>query len=298
MNSLAKKLQDIEKEVSEGRGFVILRKLPLHLTDDPLDALTIKLGILCYLGNATPHAGYITAHVRRAMETRDPTNQQPKAHIRYAMRKDCLGYHTDIGGDILSLLCIRKAKEGGISSICSILAIHNELIRRGRVDVLKTLADPSWSWDVSHAHPKGESAFDESNKDEKCFQIPLFMYDKGYFSAIYTWLLENTPVTPEQAEALKVFEEIAQSDKFTFQFFLESGDCLFANNLTTMHGRSEFEDTAEEPRHLLRTWIEFDATKNRPLPEHMVFLRQKSSMLRKPSLEHELRSGSSKFFSF
>lgn len=34
--------------------------------------------------------------------------------------------------DVVALLCIKQAKEGGDSKVASAVAVHNELIRRGR----------------------------------------------------------------------------------------------------------------------------------------------------------------------
>jgi hypothetical protein len=41
---------------------------------------------------------------------------------------------------VLGLLCIRQAKEGGESAFCSALAVYNEMLRRGRLDLVAVLA--------------------------------------------------------------------------------------------------------------------------------------------------------------
>lgn len=44
-----------------------------------------------------------------------------------------LEFHSDQGAtDLISLLSINKAKSGGESKLASAIAIHNELLRRGR----------------------------------------------------------------------------------------------------------------------------------------------------------------------
>lgn len=305
LNHLAKKLEEVETEVRLGRGIVVLRGVPLDLTNEDMDILTMNLGLSCYLGRAAPLTGSLTTQVRRAMidraaEDRSDTNAAPDAatpHLLNSLKNILTGYHTDVGGDILSLLCIRKGEVGGISSLCSVFAVHNELIKRGRMDVLKTLLEPEWCWDMSIFHSQGASAFSETNKEERFVRRPILTYNDGFLSCVYTWLLRKEgaePLTPEQTEALRVVEEIAQSKEFCLQFYLEPGDLSLMNNHTIIHARSHFEDTPENPRHLVRTWIEFDASKNRSLPDHVISLRENNPVLKRPSV-NELRSGSSKF---
>lgn len=49
------------------------------------------------------------------------------------------GYHTD-NSDTVGLLCLHDAEEGGVTTWTSSLAVHNELLRRGRADLVKVRA--------------------------------------------------------------------------------------------------------------------------------------------------------------
>jgi hypothetical protein len=48
--------------------------------------------------------------------------------------------HNDSCADVLGLLCIRQAAEGGESAFASALSVYNEMLRRGRLDLVAVLA--------------------------------------------------------------------------------------------------------------------------------------------------------------
>ena len=54
------------------------------------------------------------------------------------------GTHTSAAG----LLCLKTAKAGGESSWSSSVAVHNELLRLGRPDLVEALSGP---WCASHS---------------------------------------------------------------------------------------------------------------------------------------------------
>jgi hypothetical protein len=65
------------------------------------------------------------------------------------------------------LLCINQAKEGGFSSFASTLAVHNELLRRKRKDLVECLAGPGWYRDRSRYQDLPEGA-------NPLWQMPVF----------------------------------------------------------------------------------------------------------------------------
>ena len=56
-------------------------------------------------------------------------------------------WHTDAQADVLGLLCMSQGVSGGMSGWTSALAVHNELLRRGRGDLVACLAGPGWGRD-------------------------------------------------------------------------------------------------------------------------------------------------------
>lgn len=60
--------------------------------------------------------------------------------------------------DIIGLLCLHRALEGGESDIVSSHHLYN-LLRKERPDVLKTLAEPNWYFDRKGEVSQGEKPY-------------------------------------------------------------------------------------------------------------------------------------------
>lgn len=58
------------------------------------------------------------------------------------------GVHTD-NSDIVGLLCIRDAMEGGLSNWASSVSIHNALLRMGREDLVEAMTTGAF-WIPAH----------------------------------------------------------------------------------------------------------------------------------------------------
>jgi hypothetical protein len=133
--SLGLRLRRILDETLNGRGFVLIRGLSLDgLT--PFEAGIAFLGIGVRLGplrmqNARGHLlGHVTDLGR--------SSQDPNTRIYQTRERQT--HHTD-SCDVVSLLCLRPAKSGGLSSLVSSTTIFNEIHRR-RPDLAKVLLEP------------------------------------------------------------------------------------------------------------------------------------------------------------
>jgi hypothetical protein len=70
--------------------------------------------------------------------------------------------------------------------------------------------------------------------------------------------MEHLPdMTPAQAEALDLIDELCTRPEFQLTMMFEPGDVQFLNNHLMLHMRTEFEDYAEpeKRRHLMRLWL-------------------------------------------
>jgi len=164
-----------------------------------------------------------------------------------------LTYHTD-SCDVVGLMVLRTAREGGMSMIASSTAIHNEMART-RPDLLEILTQPFyWSWQGQE--PAGDLPY---------YQQPLFTRHNGRVSFRYvrTHLrsaqrFEAVPrLTAAQEEALDHLDDLARSPAFHLEFMFQPGDIQLLNNHECLHSRTAFQDFAEEDRkrHLLRMWL-------------------------------------------
>ena len=65
------------------------------------------------------------------------------------------------------LLCLQKAHKGGLSSWTSSLQVVNEMLRRGRKDLVEELAGPNWYLDRKGEVPHGQKPY---------FRLPILNY--------------------------------------------------------------------------------------------------------------------------
>jgi hypothetical protein len=256
--TLGPRLRRLLNEVLNGRGFVLIKALPVERWTKRKAAIAF-LGIGSHLGNLRMQnaAGHLLGHVRDLGQS----SQDPNTRIYQTRERQT--HHTD-SCDVVSLLCLRTAKSGGLSSLVSSTTIFNEM-RRRRPDLLKVLLNPI------ETDRRGEVP--EAGKPY--FSIPVFNWHEGLLSAIYQrQYIESArrfqgvrPLSPAQIEALDLFDELANDGTLNLTMELQPGDIQLVHNHTILHDRTAFEDfdDPERRRHLLRLWV---APPNaRPLPE-------------------------------
>ncbi|HXD32520.1 MAG TPA: TauD/TfdA family dioxygenase [Pyrinomonadaceae bacterium] len=256
--TLGPRLQRLLDQVLNGRGFVLIRALPIQRWTRREAAIAF-LGIGVHLGSLRMQnaAGHLLGHVRDLGRS----SEDPETRIYQTRERQT--FHTD-SCDVVGLLCLQVAKAGGLSSLVSSTTMFNEM-RRRRPDLLQVLLDPIET-DRRGEVPEGEKPY---------FSIPVFNWHQNLLSAIYQrQYIESArrfpgvgPLSQVQLEALGLFDELANDPELNLQMELHPGDMQFVHNHTILHDRTAFEDfpEPERKRHLLRLWL---APRNaRPLPK-------------------------------
>jgi hypothetical protein len=256
--TLGPRLHAALNEVLKGRGFVLIRALPVERWTKRKSAIAF-LGIGAHLGSLRSQnaAGHLLGHVTDLGRS----SVDPNARIYQTRERQT--HHTD-SCDVVGLLCLRPAKSGGLSSLVSSTTIFNEM-RRRRPDLLEALLQPIET-DHRGEVPEGCKPY---------FSIPVFNWHAGLISAIYQrQYIESArrfpdvpPLTPLQTEALDLLDSLANDPKLQLMMDLQPGDIQLVHNHTILHDRTAFEDwpESERKRHLLRLWVAPPAA--RPLPE-------------------------------
>jgi hypothetical protein len=255
--TLKRRLSRILEEVLEGRGFVLLRGLPVERWGRRLSAIAF-LGLGQHWGNLRPQNkhGHRLGHVKdMGLRSQDP-------NVRIYQTKERQNYHTD-SCDVVGLLCLHPARSGGQSSLVSSVTMFNEM-RQRRPDLGRVLFERIET-DRRGEVPAGQKPF---------YCIPVFNWYAGLLSTVYQRSYiesarrfpEVRPLTPEQIEALDLFDELANDPALHFCMELQAGDVQLVHNHTLLHDRTAFEDwpEPERKRHLLRLWLAPE--KARPLP--------------------------------
>jgi hypothetical protein len=168
-------------------------------------------------------------------------------------------FHVD-DCDIVGLICIARAIEGGESDICSTHHVWNTL-QKERPDVAETLTKPIWYFDR-----KGEV----SEGEEEWIRTSVFYLERGENGRVWAkWdpyfvtslkRFSDSGLIPalsgQQQEALKVLEETCHN--LRLHMILEIGDIQFlASGNHVFHARTAYKDhlPPKPRRHLMRLWL-------------------------------------------
>ncbi len=242
-------LDRLRAEVLDGRGFVLLRGVPVE--DRPIaESAAVYWGIGSYFGSARSQnaKGHLLGHVYDlgGRSATDPT-------IRSYATSERQNFHID-RCDVVALLCLRRAKSGGQSAIVSSMTVHNVMAER-RPDLLERLYRP-FPVDRRGEVPEGKAPF---------YQAPVFNEYAGKVSVLYSRLHigssqrfpEARRLTQEDIEALDMLAELAGDPELRLDMNFMPGDIQFLHNHTILHARTGYEDwpEAERKRHLLRLWL-------------------------------------------
>lgn len=241
---LAEALAPLYAEVRDGRGFVVIRGIPIDRYDlDGIKLLTWALGSCFGEAQSQSNLG------DRIGEVTDVTALDPHARGYRSARE--LKLHTDIC-DMISLLSVRRARVGGQSALASAYTVHN-LFMRERPDLLARL------YEGYFYHRRGEEGPGEAPVTPH--KVPVFSAAEGALSLRFVRpymeyaLKQEGRSDPELVEAFDLLERFAAQTRFAFD--LDPGEALLFSNLTVLHARTAFEDWPEPERRrlLLRLWL-------------------------------------------
>jgi hypothetical protein len=248
----------LKETLIDGIGFEVIRGLPVA-NYSPQMAAAIFCGIGAHLGSARSQnaAGHVLGHVRDVGA--DANN--PNTRIYQTAERQT--FHTD-SADVVGLLCIREAMQGGESLLVSTATIYNEM-RRLRPDLAGLLFDPI-ATDRRGEVPEGQKPF---------LEIPVLNWHAGFLTGFYqrqyidsAQRFPDAPrLTPAHVEALDLFDTLANDPRLHFGMQLQPGDMQFVYNHALLHDRTAFRDWpgVGQKRHLLRLWLCMAG--DRPLPD-------------------------------
>jgi hypothetical protein len=233
-------MDGVRREIMEGHGAVILSGFD-PASHDQEDYERLYWGLGTHLGVAAIQSGKgdLIGYV-----------QKTDAAVSRGYISDMeLRPHTDFH-EILSLASVRRSVTGGVSGIASGPAIHNAILAE-RPELLAPLYEGFY-----YALPGGPDLPVTSEK------MPVFSCVDGKISCMSSrvFMAEASrrlgiALPPDLVEALDYFNRLAVRDDILVQFMLEPGEMLFWHNWTNLHSRTEFRDSPEQKRLLLRLWL-------------------------------------------
>ncbi|KAJ5340419.1 hypothetical protein N7541_009543 [Penicillium brevicompactum] len=265
--NLSVRLEELRKDLIDGKGFFLFRGLPVREWDLQKCA-TAYMGLGTYLGYFVSQngRGHVLGHVKDLGE--DPTKTDRVRIYRTNARQY---FHTD-GADFVGLLCIAKSLSGGESDIASTHHVFNTL-QESHPDVAQTLCEPNWYFDRKGEVSEGEEEWirgsifylenDRSDSPPRVYAkfdpmnvTSLARFNSGPNARI-------PPLSEKQKYALDVFEKTCA--ELSLHMILAPGDIQFLSNAQVFHARTAYTDhppgAVDEDglparrRHLMRLWL-------------------------------------------
>lgn len=231
--------------IKSGPGLLILRGFPVDKYDaDAMQWLYWGIGTHFGIGCSQSADGDYLGHVANV----------EKQSRGYTTSRE-LSLHTD-SAEIVGLLCVRDAKEGGLSLYASSLKVH-QIIEREHPEYLAVLERGFF------CDRRGEEA--PGDDPVTPYRVPVFSEMNGVLSCRYVRgvidkgaAARGIELTELERTALACFEEVAQRDDVRFEVMLRPGEASFIDNYRILHARTAFVDRAEPARKRLmyRLWLE------------------------------------------
>ena len=250
--ALAGRLAPLLDQVENGRGFMVIRGLPVDRYDRPLIE-TIYWGLGCHFGMPISQ----NARGQRLAEVKDRGHNYTETNARGYTTRAKLLPHVDTS-DMTALLCLNPAKSGGLSSLVSSAAIFNAVLARHPeyLDIL---------FRGFHHDLRGEGVTGKIDEVTN-HRIPVYSHYEGRLSCSFNFkIIESagekmgSPLSPEERAALEFILEMAEHPDFRFDMALRRGDIQLINNYTLLHYRSAYIDHDDPAlrRNMLRLWVNF-----------------------------------------
>jgi len=262
-------LMNLREDLLNGKGFILFKRFPASQWSLHKSAVAY-MGLGTYLGYFVSQngRGHVLGHVK---DVGEDAAQIDKVRIYRTTARQF--FHVD-DCDIVGLLCVHKAMEGGESDIVSVHHVWN-VLQRERPDVAELFTQPIWYWDRKGETSRGQEEwikscvfYIENGGRERVYMKwdPYFIRslsrfsDKGLIPAL----------SQQQVGAMKVLEEICQ--RLALHMILEVGDIQFLSNAHVLHARTAYTDypPPEPRRHLMRLWLSTPETEGGwalPMPD-------------------------------
>jgi alpha-ketoglutarate-dependent taurine dioxygenase len=240
-----------KQEIEHGVGFAIIDRLPLEALGDQVRKVYWVLASMISRPVAQKWDGTMIYDVT-------DTGLPPGNGVRPDKTNAEQNFHNDNSynicpPDVVGLLCMRTAMEGGVSHIVSFASIHNQL-RQQAPDLLARLYEP-FCFDRQREH----SSEDVKYLWHSCFEAPegRLLARMSRFQVKNGYPLAGIEIDPKGADALEALEDAMRAPGQALNFYFEPGQIQFVNNRLLGHRRTGFQDwpEADRKRLLVRLWL-------------------------------------------
>ena len=241
----------VSRQLRDGIGLAVIDKLPVErFSLEENQALGWLLGSLLGRLVAQKWDGTMVYDVR-------DTGKALEYGVRRSVTNLDLQFHTDapwlaMPPELVGLLCLSPAQEGGVSRFVSLVTVHEELKRRNPALVRRLYEPVPWDRQAEHtpddAKVSRQPVFEPAARGLRCrYNQSLIENAEG---------LTGSRLDDEAREALQAMRGITDSPELCVEFRIEKGQIQYLNNRLFAHSRTPFRDSdvPGEQRHLIRLW--------------------------------------------
>ena len=249
-------MTEARRLLEDGPGFAIIDRLPVdRVGREVATALYWLLASLVARPVAQKWDGTMVYGVR-------DLGRPPGNGVRPDITNAEQNFHVDNSynicpPDVVGLLCLQTAREGGVSGLVSFAAAHNAM--RARHPGLAPRLWRPFIFDRQREH---------APDDVMTHRAPLFELREGRmlgrmlgrisrFQIVNGHALAGEPLDAEGEAALEAFNAILEDPALRFDFHFQPGQIQLVNNRALGHKRTGFTDwpEPERRRHLVRLWL-------------------------------------------
>ena len=238
--------------LDHGVGFVIIDRLPIDAwSKAEATAAHWLLSQLISRPVAQNWAGRLIYDVR-------DFGRPPGNGVRPDVTNAEQHFHTDNSynlcpPDYVALLCLRPARQGGVSSIVSFYSVFNRLLEAAP-HLLDRLFQP-YLFDRNREHAPGAAPV---------ISHPLMQMEGSelrcrlsHGHVVNGYRMAGVPIDAIGEDALQALEATMREPQYAREFFFEPGQIQIVDNRRIGHRRTGFVDYDDEDRkrHLVRLWL-------------------------------------------
>lgn len=267
---LAASVSTISDALIHGRGFSLVRGLPVdELDDGERAALVTTFGRLIGIPIRQNAAG------DELIRVRDEGKDFSQPGVRSYETAAPLQYHSD-SSDVVGLYCVRAAQSGGASTIVSSVAVHDAVVR----------ADPRLGGLLHEDWPSASIVEGTVVRKPICATNPdgrvFTRYGRLYVETAHEYDESVEPLSADHVAALDLFDSFLADPDFVLDMHFQPGDLQLLNNYRIMHGRASYVDwpQPEQRRELLRLWLVMPTMKLPPVFEDSGFVPRSEALQR------------------
>lgn len=240
--------------LTQGPRFVLLDRLPM---EELSDAQATQIYWLLSSMISPPVAQKLDGSM--IFEVKDTGRvAAPGSGVRPAETNAEQSIHNDnafneAAPDVVGLLCLRPALEGGESRVMSFYTAHNELLRK-HPEALKRLYQP-------FPHDRQKEHWED---EDKILRLPIFSFENNELLARFSphpiqnaYQLLGEKMDDETSAALSIMRQICNESGISVSFTMQRGQIQYVNNRQIGHSRTGFRDHTDPAmkRHMVRLWL-------------------------------------------